>query len=74
MHGCNISTSQGVLSGRQTRMMNKSKITDVLECQTEGILQWGNTEGFCREYYFFPFMNLKWCNSDVERDQGLMTQ
>lgn len=73
MHSCNISTNQGVLSGRQTRMMNKSQITDVLECQTKGILQWRNIEGFCREYYFFPFMNLKWYNSDVERTWGLMT-
>lgn len=31
-------------------------------------------KGFAESIIFFPFMNLKWYNSDVERDQGLMTQ
>lgn len=55
----------------EARMMHRSQITEVLECQTEGIHQWGNTEGFLQRVLCSPFMNLKWYNSDVESDQVL---
>lgn len=38
----------------KTRMMHRSQITEVLECQTEGIQHWGNTEVFLQSV-IFPF-------------------